>query len=338
MQFRCFIQTLAIAGTFRTAHGSRKNIESVWVELSEGDIKAYGEAVPVPYYGHTAQEVKNTLESLKKVIEQAEITDAAAFWEEMQSYLAHLPAAACALDIAVYDFLAQKKQKPLYEYLHLSWNENLPLSNYTISLGTPEQMLAQMQKIDYPIYKIKLGTENDLQTLQELRKYSQAVFRVDANCAWDFEKAKGFANQLEKLQIELIEQPFAVGQWQQVKEIRKYTQIPIFADESCKVETDVELCKDYFSGINIKLAKCGGITPALRMINNARKYNLKVMMGCMTESSIGISAIAHLLPLLDFVDMDGALLLAKDPAEGVHLEAGKAILPQRNGLGVLLKS
>lgn len=337
MQFRCFTQTLRTKGTFRTAHGSRDQIESVWVELSDGSIKAYGEAVPVPYYGYTAQEVQSTLESLSPILEKAEITDAPSFWQEMQSYLSHLPVAMCALDIAVYDYLAQKAEKPLYQYLGLEWRENLPLSNYTISLDTPEQMLAQIQSINYPIYKIKLGSSKDLEILQELKKHSQAIFRIDANCAWSLEQAKMYIAQLEALQVELIEQPFAVEQWQAVRELRQYTHIPIVADESCKVEADVAKCKEYFSGINIKLAKCGGITPALRMIQKARQYQLKVMMGCMTESSIGISAIAHLLPLVDFVDMDGALLIANDPAYGVQLEAGKAILPPKNGLGVSLR-
>ncbi|MFN3315247.1 MAG: dipeptide epimerase, partial [Raineya sp.] len=157
MQFRCFIQTLEIQGTFRTAHGSRKQIESVWVELSDDSTKAYGEAVPVPYYGHTAQEVKNALNSFKSIIEETNLTDANLFWEQMQLHLAHLPVAMCALDIAVYDYLAQKAQKPLYQYLGLQWREDLPISNYTISLDTPEKMLAQMQSINYPIYKIKMG-------------------------------------------------------------------------------------------------------------------------------------------------------------------------------------
>ncbi|GAB4489363.1 MAG: dipeptide epimerase [Raineya sp.] len=324
--------------TFRTAHGSRKEIQSVWVELSDEQIKAYGEAVPVPYYGHTAQEVKNSLDKLTDIIEQTELTDAPNFWQKVQAHLAHLPVAMCALDIAVYDYLAQKSQQPLYKYLGLEWREDLPLSNFTISLDTPERMLAQMQRINYPIYKIKLGSPKDLEIVTELRKHSQATFRIDANCAWNLEQAKSYIKQLENLQIELIEQPFPVEQWQEVEQLRRCTDIPIIADESCKVEADIEECKAYFSGVNIKLAKCGGITPALRMIQKARKYNLKVMMGCMTESSVGISAIAHLLPLLDFVDMDGALLLANDPAQAVQLQEGKAIIPSRNGLGIVLEN
>lgn len=337
IKFRCCIQSLEIQGTFRTAHGIRKTIESIWVTLSDENIQAYGEAVPVPYYGQTAQEIKTALDSVKSIIEGNKITDAQTFWEQMQPYLAGFPVAQCALDIAVYDYLAQKAEKPLYQYLGLTWSEALPISNYTISLDTPKQMLEKMQSIEYPIYKIKLGTKEDLDTLRDLRKHSQAIFRIDANCAWTLEQAKEYVSELEKMQIELIEQPFTIERWQDVAELRTITKIPVIADESCKTETDLEKCKDYFSGVNIKLAKCGGITPALRMIQKAKQYNLKVMMGCMTESSVGISAIAHLLPLLDFVDMDGALLLANDPAKGVRLEAGKAILPKKNGLGVEIR-
>jgi L-alanine-DL-glutamate epimerase-like enolase superfamily enzyme len=338
IKFRCFIQKLEIKGTFRTAHGSRKEIESIWVELSGSNLKAYGEAVPVPYYRSTAQEVKNALDNLQNLVEYSEIDDASAFWEKTYPYLNNQPAAQCALDIAVYDYLSQKAQKPLYQYLGLAWREDLPVSNYTISLGTAEQMLAQMQAMPYPIYKIKLGSENDLEILKMLQKYPSTTFRIDANCAWTLEQARNYLPELEKMQIEFIEQPFAVGEWQSVEEFRKITNIPILADESCRTEADLEKCKNYFSGVNIKLAKCGGITPALRMIEKAKKYNLKVMMGCMTESSIGITAIAHLLPLLDFVDMDGALLLANNPAKGVRLEKGKAILPSKNGLGVEIDS
>lgn len=226
IKFRCFTQILTLQTTFRTAHGSREQIESLWVELSDNGLQAYGEAVPVPYYGHTAQELKKVLDALQNTIEQTEINNASAFWEKMHPYLSDLPAAQCALDIAVYDYLSQKAQKPLYRYLGLAWREDLPVSNYTISLGTAEQMLAQMQATPYPIYKIKLGSENDLEILKALQECSPATFRIDANCAWTLEQAKSYLPELEKMQIEFIEQPFAVGEWQAVEELRKITSIP----------------------------------------------------------------------------------------------------------------
>jgi len=339
MEFRCYTYTLKTKETFRTAHGSRNSIETLIVELKDPEkgIVGLGEALPVPYYGFTATQVKELLDSHQTTIEACPLESAELFWEMMKPHLGHIPFAQCALDIATYDYLAQKAQKPLYNYLNLSIQATLPVSNYTIGIDSIENMIAKMKKIDYPIYKIKLGTNQDVEIVKELRKYTNAIFRIDANCAWTAEQTIEYAQIFADLGVELIEQPLKTDNLAGMKAIIGKAPLPIIADENCIAESDVEKCKDYFDGINIKLAKCGGITPALRMIRRARELNMKVMMGCMTESSVGISAIAHLLPLLDYVDMDGALLMANDPADGVYLEYGKAIFTERNGLGVVMK-
>ncbi|KOY87618.1 L-alanine-DL-glutamate epimerase [bacterium 336/3] len=337
MQFRCFIYTLQTKETFKTAHGSRNSIETIIVELTDSEgIKGIGEAVPVPYYGYSAIQVKDELERHRNIIENYEITTPEIFWEYLNPYLKHIPSAQCALDIAVYDYLAQKAQKSLYRYLGLELHDKIPISNYTIGLDSIENMVAKMKAIDYPIYKIKLGTNQDVEIVKELRKYTDAIFRIDANCAWSAQQTIRYASSFKKFGVEFIEQPLKAQDIENMTEVRKHTKIPIIADENCIMETDIEKCANYFDGVNIKLAKCGGITPALRMIKKAKELNLKVMMGCMTESSIGISAMAHLLPLLDYVDMDGALLIANDPAKGVYLEYGEAIFSDKWGLGVQL--
>jgi L-alanine-DL-glutamate epimerase-like enolase superfamily enzyme len=213
---------------------------------------------------------------------------------------------------------------------------NLPQTNYTIGIDTLENMVLKMKKMPFPIYKIKLGTKNDIEIVQELRKHTNAIFRIDANCGWTPEETLKNATVLIKLGVEFIEQPLPADDWHGAERVFHRSELPIIADESCQIESDIDKCYTYFHGVNIKLMKCGGLTPALKMIKRAKHLNLKTMVGCMTESSIGISAIAHLTPLLDFVDMDGALLLKNDIATGVKVVNGKIIFNNTNGIGAKL--
>src|SRR5688572_18865908 len=176
----------------------------------------------------------------------------------------------------------------------------------------------------WPIYKIKLGTKYDLDIVRELRKHTDAAFRVDANCGWTADEAIANSHELATLGVEFIEQPLPANEWDAMKRVHCESELPIIADESCIAESDVERCVGHFHGVNVKLVKCGGLTPARRMAVRARELGMKAMVGCMTESTVGISAIAQLLPLLDYVDMDGAALLAEDIASGVKVERGTA--------------
>jgi L-Ala-D/L-Glu epimerase / N-acetyl-D-glutamate racemase len=215
--------------------------------------------------------------------------------------------------------------------------EKIPASNYTIGIDQTDVMVAKMNEFPgWPIYKIKLGTDRDLEIVRELRKHTPATFRVDANCGWTAEQAIAYAPELKKLGVEFIEQPLKADRWDDLRRVGQHSALPIIADESCIVESDVKRCAGVFHGVNIKLVKCGGLTPARRMIAQARQLGLKVMVGCMTESTVGISAIAQLLPLLDYVDMDGAVLLAEDIAAGVRLDRGRCIYPDAPGHGLRL--
>jgi L-alanine-DL-glutamate epimerase-like enolase superfamily enzyme len=226
--------------------------------------------------------------------------------------------------------------KPVWELWGLDLGD-LPVSNYTIGIDPIEKMVAKMQEFDgWPVYKIKLGTEDDLEIVRSLREYTSARFRIDANTAWSVEQTLRLAPELKALGVEFIEQPLPADDWIGLKEVFKESVLPIMADESCQTESDVDRCRECFHGINIKLTKAGGMTPARRMIVRARDLGMKVMVGCMNESSIGISAIGQLLPLLDYVDMDGAVLLEKDVAQGVSLDHGRAVFPNENGNGVRL--
>jgi L-alanine-DL-glutamate epimerase-like enolase superfamily enzyme len=216
--------------------------------------------------------------------------------------------------------------------------ENLPITDYTIGIDTAEKMVAKLKAKPWPIYKIKLGKADDLNLLVALRQHTDSPFRVDANEGWSFDEAKTLLPEMQKLGVVMIEQPLGKTETDAMKELKALSPIPLFADEACVTEDDVKKCAEGFHGINIKLTKCGGITPALRMEQEARKLGLKVMMGSMNESSVGSAAIAHLLPLLDHVDMDGPLLLKEDVAEGLTYNSdGSVALRDYPGLGIMLK-
>jgi len=195
-------------------------------------------------------------------------------------------------------------------------------------------MVAKMKAKPWPIYKIKLGTDEDIAIVKALRKHTDAVFRIDANAGWTLDEAVVKIAQLKELGVEYIEQPLAKDNWADMKILFQQSALPLIADESCVSENDVEKCVNHFHGINIKLTKCSGITPALRMIKNARALNLKLMMGSMNESSIGSAAIANFLPQLDYVDMDGPLLQTEDLATGIDFDFGKVEIKGKVGLGI----
>lgn len=309
--------------------------ETLIVSLSLNGKTGYGEATSNQYYNCTILGMISEIEALKTDIENFPFTTPAPFYEFLKGKNLH-NFTLCALDMAANDLFGKLQGRPLYKI----WGTDTavyPLTNYTIGIAPVEEMVTKMKEKPWPIYKIKLGTGEDVQIVLELRKHTDAVFRIDANGAWTPDETIENASILRKLGVEFIEQPLAAGDWQGMEKVMHYSALPIIADESCVVEADVINCSMHFSGINIKLCKCGGLTPALRMIEEGRQLGLKIMVGCMTESTVGISAIAQLLPQLDYVDMDGAMLLARDIAKGVEIrDDARIIFPKEGGSGVSL--
>lgn len=317
---------------------SRKSIDfqpSLIVELKGDGFSGFGEATSNPYYHTTVTMMRTDLEKIRSVIESSTTETPEEFWNKMHSYLQHNQFALSALDVAYNDWYARSKGKKLYELWNYTIDKN-PLTDYTIGIDSIKKMIRKMKDLPWPIYKIKLGTPEDIAIVTALRKHTDAVFRIDANCGWTVDETIKNAIELKKLGVEFLEQPLKADDWEGHKEVYKHAVLPIIADESCIIETDVAKCQHHFHGVNIKLSKCGGLTPGRRMIQQAKQLGMKTMVGCMTESTVGISAIAHLLPQLDYVDMDGALLLAKDIATGITLNYGKTIYPECNGTGVTL--
>ncbi|MCF0043559.1 dipeptide epimerase [Dyadobacter fanqingshengii] len=328
---------LQLRHTFTIAHDSRDIQPTLIVELRDSELSGLGEATSNPYYGITIENMIESLGTAKAIIESGAYNSAEELWNLVRPALKSNSFAQCALDEAAHDFFAKKKNQRLYD----SWGlhiDNLPLTNFTIGIDTIEKMVSKMKELPWPIYKIKLGTNEDLRIVEELRKNTNALFRVDANCAWTAEQTVAFAPELKKLGVEFIEQPLAADDIDGMKKVFAESVLPVLADESCIVESDVKSCEGLFHGINIKLTKCGGPTAAKRMITEAKSLGMKTMIGCMTESSVGISSIAHFLPLLDYVDMDGSLLISNDPASGVTFDYGRIIFPDRNGSGAMLKA
>jgi L-alanine-DL-glutamate epimerase-like enolase superfamily enzyme len=318
---------------FTISKGTKTHQPTLVVELEYFGVKGYGEAPAISYYNIPVEKMTEDLERKKMFVEKFSFTDPERYWH----YLHHLfpvnSFLVCALDMAGWDLFGKLKRKQLHELWGLDIT-NTPLTDFTIGIDSIDMMVKKMREKPWPIYKIKVGTENDIEMVSELRKHTDAVFRVDANAGWTLEQALEKIPLLKELGVEFVEQPLAKDDWEGMKVLYEKSPLPLIADEACVSEADVQKCKDHFHGINIKLTKCSGITPARRMIKQAKTLGMKVMVGCMNESSVGTAAIAQLAPLLDYVDMDGPLLLAEDIATGVGFENGKIIYRAGAGLGI----
>ena len=321
---------------FTTAHGTSGGQSTVVVELEQDGLCGYGEAPQSPYYGADAASTRAVLERARPRIESARLDDPAELWEQFRPLLGATPFAQCALDVAAHDLWGKLRGAPVWKLWGLAL-DRVPPSDYTIGIDAVEVMLAKLAEMPgFPVYKIKLGTPEDLEVLAALRRHSDAVFRVDVNGGWTAQQTIALIPALAALGVELIEQPLPPEQDDEMRPVFAASPLALLADESCRGPADVDRCAGRFHGINIKLAKCGGLTPARRMIQHARQLGLRVMIGCFTESTINISAAAQLLPLADYADLDGALLLADDIAAGVRIERGRVMYPRTAGWGVEL--
>lgn len=333
MKVAYFPYNLKFRHPFTISKGTKTHQPTLIVELEHRGIKGYGEAPAIAYYDITVERMIEDLERKKPLIEKFAFTEPERYWHYLHHLLPENPFLVCALDIAAWDLFGKIRDKKLYEL----WGGNIlqnPLTDYTIGIDTIDKMVSKLKEKAWPIYKIKVGTENDIGIVKSMRANTDALLRVDANAGWSLETALRLIPQLKDLGVELVEQPLAKDNWEDMKTLYSESVLPLFADEACVFEKDVEKCKDHFHGINIKLTKCSGITPARNMIKKARALDLKVMVGCMNESTVGSAAIAHLLPFIDIVDMDGPLLLEEDVATGITYDFGRVIYSDEPGLGI----
>lgn len=336
LHLRYYPFDLAFQHPFTTNKGTKTHQPILVVSLSLRNLAGFGEAPAISYYDVSIEQMMELLKAKKPLIERYALTDPLRYWHFLHHLLPGHNFLIAALDMAGWDLFSKMRRQPLYKMLGLEWKDT-PLTDYTIGMGTAEEMIAKMKAKPWPIYKVKMASPDDIDLVRALRAETDARLRVDANEGWQFDDAKLLLPELQKLGVQIVEQPLHRSEHDAMKELKTLSPIPLFADESCQVEQDVTKCAEAFHGINIKLTKCGGITPATRMIKEARSLGIKVMMGSMCETTIGSAAIAHMMPLLDEVDNDGTLLLKEDIATGLTIEDGKITVGDGAGLGILFK-
>lgn len=318
---------------FTISKGTKTHQPTLIVELEYFGAKGYGEAPAIAYYNIPVEKMIEDLERKRQFVEKFSFSDPERYWHYLHHLYPQNSFLVCALDMAGWDLYGKLKRKQLHQIWNLD-TAKAPLTDYTIGIDTIEKMVSKMKEKPWPIYKVKVGVEGDIEMVEALRKNTDAVLRVDANAGWTLEQALHKIPLLKDLGVEMVEQPLAKDDWEGMKVLYEKSPLPLYADEACIAESDVEKCYQHFHGINIKLTKCSGITPARRMITKARSLGMKIMIGCMNESSVGTAAIAQLAPLLDMVDMDGPLLLNEDVATGVGFDFGKIIYTDKTGLGI----
>ncbi len=307
---------------------------TVWVRVRDVEgLEGWGEAPATPFYGEIAETVVAVLPRLVTHLEDPwalERTERA-----LASEIGRNPAAKAALSAALHDLLGKRLGQPVWKLWGLE--PRAPVSSFTLGIDTPEVMRAKLREAEpYPVLKIKVGSGRDEEILQMIRDAGPGkTIRVDANTGWSASQAIRALPMLEAYGVELVEQPVAKGDLEGMARVRRASRIPVIADESCEVAADVHRLAGAVDGVNIKLAKCGSLREALRIVHVARAHGLQVMLGCMVESTLGIAAALQLAPLVDYVDLDGAALLANDPFTGPGLEPDGSIrFNTEPGLGV----
>lgn len=328
---------LPLKDPFTISRGTIRHQNSLIVSLSDGQQTGYGEATCNAYYGHTYESLERSLEKLVGVLEvDVKVCPSPENLHAIcQEVIPDDPFIQSAIDCAGYDLFGKIHGRTSRQLLGIPESVG-PRSSYTLGIDSIDEMIRKYRaQPGWPVYKVKLGTPHDLDIVRALRNETSAVIRVDANCAWTPKQAVEYSHVLARLGVEFIEQPLpATSSDDERKFVFENSALPIIADESCRTEADVDRCAGLFHGVNVKLVKCGGLTPAARMLRRARELGMRTMVGCMIESSVGISAAAQLLPLLDYADLDGATLLAMDPASGVRIVDGEVTFSEEFGSGI----
>ncbi|MFA6468962.1 MAG: dipeptide epimerase [Bacteroidota bacterium] len=319
---------------FRIARGARSTVPVVILELHHDGIIGYGEASPIKRYGESPETIDVFLKKIDLTpFESPFMLDA--ILDTVNSIDAGNSSAKCAIDIALHDWIGKKRALPLYRLWGLD-PEKTPKCSFTIAIDSKEVVEQKVREAEeYPILKVKMGLENDEEMISTIRKITDKVLYVDANEGWkDKHIALERINMLKDRNVAFVEQPMPAAQLDDLKWLREHSELPLIADESVLRLDDIPKLTEAFDGINIKLMKSTGLREAMRMIEAARALNMKVMLGCMIETAVGISAAAHLSPLADFADLDGNVLIANDPFDGVRNIKGELKLHSAPGLGV----
>jgi L-alanine-DL-glutamate epimerase-like enolase superfamily enzyme len=329
------IMRLNLRHTWTTTMSASTYRDTLHVRYTRDGVTGYGEGAPIVRYKESAESAQKAVESVAPLLAGA---DPMQFDKVLSEVFRRIPgewAAKAAIDIALMDWVGKKYGVPLYRYFGLDPND-APVTTFSIGIDTPEITRQKVREAEaFPVLKIKVGLDTDEQTIAAVRSATNKPLRVDANEGWKSkEEAVRKINWLATQGVEFVEQPMAADRLDDLRWVHERVNIPIIGDESCLHAPDIPKLVGIFDGVNIKLDKAGGILQAYRMIQIARSLGLKTMLGCMVSTSCSVSAAAHLSPLVDYADLDGNLLIANDPYEGVTVAKGKLILPDRPGLGL----
>jgi L-alanine-DL-glutamate epimerase-like enolase superfamily enzyme len=330
------LKRLMLRHTWTTTMSSSAYRDTVHLQYQREGITGYGEGAPIVRYKEYPEQAKLALDAITGKIESGDPREFDKFLAKVRHALGdHQHAAMAAVDIAVCDWLGKKLGIPLYQYFGLD-PADAPVTTFSIGIDTPEITRQKTREAaDFPVLKVKVGLQNDEETIAAVRSVTNKPLRVDANEGWtDKEEAIRKINWLEAQGVELIEQPMPAHMFEETKYVRSKVHIPVIADEACTDASLIPHLKEAYDGVNVKLDKSGGVMEAYRWIKFARAMNMKVMLGCMVSSSCTVTAAAHLSPLVDYPDLDGNLLISNDPYEGVKVRNGKLILPSGPGLGL----
>ncbi|MFP4056199.1 MAG: dipeptide epimerase [Candidatus Brocadiia bacterium] len=325
---------LHLRHTFRISRWGFDVARTLLVTLEHAGLTGFGEAAPPRFFGEDLEATRRALEGLGGRLE-GDPAALDAVLDALPPQVAALHGATAALDIALHDLAGQLAGQPLWAWLGLDPSA-APATSFTIAIAPVEQMVAHVREAErYPLLKIKVGTGRDVPIIEAIRSVTDKPLRVDANAAWSPQQAIAHLRAIQPYGIEFVEQPIPPGDPEAMRRVREAVDVPIIADESVATADDIPPLADAVDGVNIKLMKCGGIREARKMIDLARSLGLKVMLGCHIESSVAITAAAHLAPLADYADLDGNVLVVDDPFEGATLDDGARLcLPRRPGLGV----
>lgn len=319
---------------FRIAHGAHRDYRNVLVRLEHDGLTGLGEGSASHYYGESYETMRVALDAWAPLLGDDPFA-LEAIEARLDAGLRWNSSARAALEMALHDWIGKRLGMPVWKLLGLD-AAAAPVSCVTLGMASPEEMERKLDDvIDFPAIKVKLGAPGDVANLERVRRRFAGRLQVDANAAWSAADAVRVLRQIEPLGVELVEQPVARGDLDGLRWVRERSPIPVFADESCHRLPDVGLLAGRVDGINLKIMKTGGLREMLRMIHAARAHGLKVMLGSMVESSLGLTAAAQVAPLADYLDLDGHWLLAADPFEGAPRERGVIALNDRPGLGVV---
>jgi L-alanine-DL-glutamate epimerase-like enolase superfamily enzyme len=329
------IVRLKLRHTWTTTMSSSEYRHNLYLSFSHDGVTGRGEGAPIVRYQENAEGARQAVESLRGFLISADPWKFEKLLAEVFRRMEGQYAAKAAIDIALMDWVGQKLGVPLYRYFGLD-PADAPITTFSIGIDTPEITRQKVREaVAFPVLKIKVGLDSDEATLEAVRSVTRKPLRVDANEGWkDKEEAVRKINWLESLGVEFVEQPLPAAMLEETRWVRRRVHIPILADEACLHPASIPKLVDAYDGVNIKLDKCGGMLEAFRMIQMARSIGMKTMLGCMIASSVSITAAAHLSPLVNYADLDGNLLIANDPYNGVRIEQGKLVLPDRPGLGL----